>query len=48
MTVPGWRPLVIDLAGLDLSASQVSILSDHDATLKGVVGHGHPDIAASG
>ena len=40
MNVPGWGPLVIDLAGLDLSASQVSILADHDATLKGIVGHG--------
>lgn len=40
MNVPGWGPLVIDLAGLDLSAQQVSILADHDASLKGVVGHG--------
>lgn len=32
-TVPGWGPLVIDLAGVDVSASQVSILADHDSTL---------------
>jgi hypothetical protein len=40
MNVPGWGPVVIDLAGLDLSASQVGILADHDASLKGIVGHG--------
>lgn len=40
MNVPGWGPIVIDLAGLDLSASQVGILADHDALLKGIVGHG--------
>lgn len=40
MNVPGWGPIVIDLAGLDLSASQVRILADHDASLKGIVGHG--------
>lgn len=40
MSVPGWGPLVIDLAGLELSASQVGILADHDSTLKGIVGHG--------
>ena len=40
MNVPGWGPLVIDLAGIDASASQVSILADHDATLSGVIGFG--------
>ncbi|HID22321.1 MAG TPA: hypothetical protein EYP14_07960 [Planctomycetaceae bacterium] len=40
MTVPGWGPLVIDLAGVDVSASQISILADHDSTLGGVVGFG--------
>jgi hypothetical protein len=40
MNVPGWGPLVIDLAGLDLSALQVGILADHDASLNGIIGHG--------
>jgi hypothetical protein len=40
MNVPGWGPLVIDLAGLDLSAPQVGILVDHDDSLNGIVGHG--------
>lgn len=40
MTVPGWGPVVLDLAGIDASAEQVGILVDHDATLKGIVGHG--------
>lgn len=40
MNVPGWGPLVIDLAGLDVSAAQIGILADHDASLKGIVGHG--------
>jgi hypothetical protein len=40
MNVPGWGPVVIDLAGLDLSSPQVSLLADHDASLKGIVGHG--------
>lgn len=30
----------MSLAGLDLSSPQVSILADHDASLKGIVGHG--------
>lgn len=45
MTVPGWGPLVIDLAGVDVSASQVSILADHDSTLRGVVGFGRASVA---
>ena len=40
MSVPGWGPVVIDLAGLDLSNPHVGILSDHDASLKGIVGRG--------
>jgi phage head maturation protease len=40
MVVPGWGPVVIDLAGIDASAEQIGILADHDATLKGIVGHG--------
>ena len=44
MVVPGWGPLVIDLAGVDLSASQIGILADHDATLSGVVGFGRASV----
>jgi len=44
MTVPGWGPVVIDLAGLDIPASQVGILADHDSTLKGIVGHGRAQV----
>jgi hypothetical protein len=40
MAVPGWWKRVIDLAGIDVSASQVSIPADHDATLGGVIGFG--------
>lgn len=40
MTVPGWGPVAIDLAGVDASAEQISLLADHDASLKGIVGHG--------
>jgi phage head maturation protease len=40
MSVPGWGPVVIDLANLASRGEQVSILADHDATLKGVVGFG--------
>ena len=45
MVVPGWGPLVIDLAGVDVSASQISILADHDSTLRGVVGFGRASVA---
>jgi phage head maturation protease len=45
MVVPGWGPVAIDLAGIDASAEQVSILADHDATLKGIVGHGQAVVA---
>jgi phage head maturation protease len=44
MVVPGWGPVVLDLAGIDASAEQVSILADHDATLKGIVGHGQAGV----
>lgn len=40
MTVPGWGPIVLDLAGIDASAEQVGILADHDSRLSGIVGHG--------
>ena len=29
MTVPGWGPVAIDLAGVDASADQIGILADH-------------------
>jgi hypothetical protein len=45
MAVPGWGPIVLDLAGIDASAEQVSILADHDATLSGIVGHGKAVVA---
>jgi hypothetical protein len=44
MVVPGWGPLVIDLRGIDVSASQISILADHDSTLRGVVGFGRGSV----
>jgi len=40
MTVPGWGPVVLDLAGLDAGVEQISLLADHDVTLDGIVGHG--------
>lgn len=39
MTVPGWGPVAIDLAGLD-AGGQIPLLADHDARVGGVVGHG--------
>jgi hypothetical protein len=44
MTVPGWGPVAIDLAGLDAGAEQISLLADHDASLNGIVGHGQSAI----
>ena len=44
LKVPGWGPAMIDLAGLDLSACQVGILADYDATLKGIIGHGRAQV----
>lgn len=46
MSVPGWGPVVIDLAGMELPGEQVGILADHDATLRGIVGQGRATIAA--
>lgn len=40
MTVPGWGPVVIDLLAINKSDLRVSILADHDATLRGIVGYG--------
>ena len=45
MTVPGWGPVAIDLGGIDASAEQVSLLADHDASLKGIVGHGQASVS---
>ena len=45
MVVQGWGPIVIDLAGVDVSAPQISILADHDATLRGVVGYGRATVS---
>lgn len=44
MNILGWGPLAIDLSGLDLSAAQIGILADHDASLKGIIGHGKASI----
>ena len=43
MKVPGWGDIVIDLAGLDVAGS-VAILSDHDSTRFGIVGHGSAEV----
>lgn len=43
MTVPVWGPVALDLAGLDLAGS-VAILSDHDSTRRGIVGHGRAQV----
>jgi len=45
MSVPGWGPVAIDLAGIDASAEQVGILADHNSSLAGIVGHGKAVIA---
>jgi hypothetical protein len=45
MAVSGWGPVVIDLAGINVWAEQIGILADHDATLKGIVGHGKAVVA---
>jgi len=44
MTVPGWGPIAIDLTGLDIPKGQIGILADHDASLRGVVGHGTAEV----
>lgn len=43
MKVPGWGNIVIDLSNLDAS-SGVAILSDHDSSRRGVVGHGSAQV----
>jgi hypothetical protein len=43
MKVGGWGSIAIDLSGLDLSAS-VPVLSDHNSTRAGVVGHGRAQV----
>lgn len=47
MTVPGWGAVVLDLSGVDISASQISILADHDSTLRGVVGFGQATVTGN-
>jgi len=43
MKVPGWGNIVIDLKNLDASGG-VAILSDHDSSRRGVVGHGSAQV----
>jgi hypothetical protein len=43
MRVSGWGLIVVDLAGLR-TPPQVPLLVDHDASLRGVVGHATPSI----
>src|SRR5690606_31714458 len=43
MTVGGWGPIVIDVAGVEAS-ERIAILADHDQRLSGVVGHGSVSI----
>lgn len=43
MTVGGWGPIVIDVAGVEAS-DRIAILADHDQRLSGVVGHGSVSI----
>lgn len=43
MKVPGWGNTVIDLANIDASGG-VAILSDHDSSRRGVVGHGSAQV----
>jgi len=45
MVVPGWGPIAIELSGIDASAEQIGILADHDASLRGIVGHGRAAVA---
>lgn len=44
MTVPGFGPAVVDLAGMQISAS-IPLLADHDNKLNSVVGSGVPVIS---
>lgn len=45
MTVPGRGPIALDSAGIGATAEQIGILADHDASLKGIVGHGRAVVA---
>jgi len=43
MRVPDWGDVVIDLAGIDISA-QVVLLADHHSDVGNVVGHGRGEV----
>ena len=43
MRVPTWGVVALDLAGLD-SSGPIQILTDHDATLSGVLGTGQAEV----
>lgn len=43
MRIPGWNNVVVDTAGLDVSAS-VQLLVDHNASLQGLVGTGEASV----
>ena len=43
MNVPGWGDVAIELAGLELPGT-VPIVSDHDSTRRGIVGHGRATV----
>ena len=46
MTVPGWGPVAINLAGLDVAAG-VAVLADHDTTIRGFIGQGSASIRSN-
>lgn len=46
MRVPGWGPVAIDLAGLDIKG-KIPILADHRAEVASVVGHGAASVKGS-
>lgn len=43
MNPPGWGPIVVDLAGMQLPP-QIPLLADHQSSIDGVVGHGAPTV----
>lgn len=45
MSVPGWGLVAIDLRGIDIRG-QVKLLSDHNSTRSGLVGHGSAAVRA--
>lgn len=45
MSVSGWGPVVVEISGIDASAEQISLLADHDSSLKGIVGYGRAIVA---